>query len=87
MANVVIDVDGSSNRSLTIGEVDMDSARRLSRLQTLWVKTLKTNDRVKIDRRHRKLVAMKVDFKSYSFLIQPFFVYNNVLYKDPSLKI
>jgi hypothetical protein len=60
---------------------------RLSRLVTLWTKTLKTGDRVKIDRRHKKLVEVKRDMKSYSFLIKPFFVYNGVLYKDPSLKI
>ncbi len=60
---------------------------RLSRLQRVWVKTLKTGDRVKIDRRHKNLVNMKSDFKCYSFLVKPFFVYNGVLYKDPSLKI
>jgi hypothetical protein len=70
-----------------MSEYISNKVRRLSRLQRLWVKTLKTNDRVKIDRRHKKLVDMKSDFKAYSFLIKPFFVYNNTLYKDPSLKI
>jgi hypothetical protein len=65
----------------------IDLMRRISRLENLWAKTLKTNDRVKIDRRHKKLVDKKIDFKGYSFLVRPYFVYKNVLYKDPSLKI
>ena len=63
------------------------SQLRSRRLLSLWVKTLETNDRVKIDRRHRKLVALKNDLSGCSFLLGPFFVFNGKLYKDRSLKI
>jgi hypothetical protein len=65
----------------------MASSLRSSRLHTLWLKTLETNDRVKIDRRHRKLVEIRSDVSSCSFLLQPFFVFNGKLFKDRSLKI
>jgi hypothetical protein len=51
------------------------------------LKTLETNNRAKIDRRHRKLVAVKSDVSSCSFLLAPFFVFNGKLFKDRSLKI
>jgi len=63
------------------------STLRVSRLHRLWVKSLRTCDRVKIDRRHRKLSEVKSDVQGCSFLLAPFFVYNNALYKDPTLKI
>jgi len=65
----------------------MSSQLRIRRLLSLWVKSLDTADRVKIDRRHRKLVAVKSEVSGCSFLLGPFFVFNNKLYKDRSLKI
>ncbi len=65
----------------------MISNLRNRRLLSLWLKTLETDNRVKIDRRHRKLVELKSDVSSCSFLLQPFFVFNGKLYKDRSLKI
>jgi hypothetical protein len=65
----------------------MTSQLRSRRLLSLWIKSLETADRVKIDRRHRKLVAVKKDVSACSFLFGPFFVFNNKLYKDRSLKI
>lgn len=65
----------------------MNTNLRSRRLHSLWMKTLETNNRAKIDRRHRKLVAVKSDVSSCSFLLAPFFVYNGKLFKDRSLKI
>jgi hypothetical protein len=65
----------------------MASQLRVDRLVSLWVKTLETNNRVKIDRRHRKLVGIKPELSGCSFALGPFFVYNHKLYKDRSLKI
>jgi hypothetical protein len=65
----------------------MTSQLRSRRLLSLWVKSLETADRVKIDRRHRKLVEVKKDVSGCSFLLGPFFVFNGKLYKDRSLKI
>lgn len=65
----------------------MDMNLRSRRLLSLWLKTLETDDRTKIDRRHRKLVAVKSDVSSCSFLLGPFFVFNGKLFKDRSLKI
>ena len=63
------------------------SQLRSRRLLSLWVKSLETADRVKIDRRHRKLVEVKKDVSGCSFLLGPFFVFNGKLYQDRSLKI
>ena len=63
------------------------SSLRASRLHTVWVKSLETDNRQKIDRRHRKLVSVRSEVSSCSFLLAPFFVYNGKLYKDKSLKI
>ena len=63
------------------------SELRGRRLLSLWTKTLETGDRVKIDRRHRKLVALKSDLSGCSFVLGPFFVFNGKLYKDRTLKI
>lgn len=65
----------------------MTSQLRSRRLLSLWVKSLETAGRVKIDRRHRKLVELKQDLSGCSFLLGPFFVFNGKLYKDRSLKI
>jgi hypothetical protein len=65
----------------------MNTNLRSRRLHSLWLKTLETNNRAKIDRRHRKLVVVKGDVSNCSFLLAPFFVYNGKLFKDHSLKI
>lgn len=66
------------------------SQLRSRRLVSLWVKSLNKCDRVKIDRRHKKLCGVineQDKIQSCSFFRTPYFVFKGKLYKDRTLKI